>query len=133
MAQLCGCTRSKHLMTVAPDPSSSALTGAVDWLQGALLGSAATAAAVTAVGWVGLLMLSGRVDIRRGGTVMLGCFILFGASSIARGILTAVQSGAAPAGVIAAAPPPPNYPPSPPPKAQAAYDPYAGAAVGAAK
>lgn len=75
---------------VAPDPEGSGvIVGAVNWLQGTLLGTVATVAAVIAVASVGFMMLTGRIDWRRGGIVILGCFILFGAASIVAGIRTA--------------------------------------------
>ena len=69
------------------DPAgSSALVAALDWVQGTLLGNLATTAAVIAVAAVGFLMLTGRMDWRRGLTVVIGCFIIFGAVSIVAGI-----------------------------------------------
>lgn len=69
------------------DPQGSGvIVGAVDWLQGTLLGTVATTAAVIAVGVVGFMMLTGRVNWRHGAMVILGCFILFGAASIVAGI-----------------------------------------------
>ena len=69
------------------DPSGSGvLVSAVGWLQHTLLGTVATAAAVIAVATVGFMMLTGRINWRYGVTVILGCFILFGASSIVAGI-----------------------------------------------
>src|ERR1700749_2992741 len=66
--------------TFAADPAGSGvLIGAVGWLQGTLLGTAATLAAGIAVASVGLLMLTGRISWRHGATVILGCFIVFGA------------------------------------------------------
>ena len=71
----------------APDPAGSgAVVGAVEWLQGTLLGNAATAVAVIAVAAVGFMMLTGRINWRYGATVVLGLFILFGAVSIVGGI-----------------------------------------------
>ena len=71
----------------APDPAGSGpITGAVDWLQGTLLGNVATAVAVIAVASVGFMMLTGRVNWKYGATVVLGLFILFGAASIVGGI-----------------------------------------------
>lgn len=73
------------------DPAGSGvLVGAVRWLEGTLLGTVATVVAVIAVASVGFLMLTGRINWRYGATVILGCFILFGAASIVAGI----QSGA---------------------------------------
>lgn len=69
------------------DPQGSGpIVSAVQWLQGTLLGTVATVAAVIAVACVGLLMLTGRINWRYGAVVILGCFILFGAVSIVAGI-----------------------------------------------
>ena len=69
------------------DPQGSGvIVNAMRWLQGTLLGSVATAAAVIAIAVVGFLMLSGRINWRYGAIVILGCFILFGAASIVSGI-----------------------------------------------
>ncbi len=74
---------------VTLDPAGSgAITGALGWIQGTLLGSVATAVAVIAVASVGLLMLTGRMNWRFGATVVVGLFILFGASAIVGGIRT---------------------------------------------
>jgi len=70
-----------------PDPEGSgAIINAVNWLQGTLLGTVATVAAVIAVASVGFMMLTGRMNWRHGAVVILGCFILFGAASIVAGI-----------------------------------------------
>ena len=72
------------------DPQGSGvLVSAVNWLQGTLLGTIATVAAVIAVATVGFMMLTGRINWRYGVTVIIGCFILFGASSIVAGIHSA--------------------------------------------
>ncbi len=74
---------------VTLDPAGSgAISGALGWIQGTLLGSVATTIAVIAVASVGLLMLTGRINWRFGATVVLGLFILFGASAIVGGIRT---------------------------------------------
>ena len=76
------------------DPAgSSPLVGAVHWLEGTLLGTVATAAAVIAVAMVGFMMLTGRMNWRHGATVILGCFILFGAGAIVAGIQSAAGTG----------------------------------------
>ncbi|HYU96191.1 MAG TPA: TrbC/VirB2 family protein [Sphingomicrobium sp.] len=113
------------------DPGSNALTAALAWLQGTLLGTVATTVAIVAVAAVGFLMLTGRIDVRRAAQVVLGCFIIFGASTIAGGIIGALQGGDGEPATARAAPPPPALPP---PAAlqqasQSPYDPYAGAAV----
>lgn len=77
-----------------PDPEGSGvIVGAMEWLQGTLLGTVATVAAVIAVAVVGFMMLTGRMNWRHGGVVILGCFILFGAASIVAGIRTAAMGG----------------------------------------
>ena len=76
------------------DPAGSgAIVGAVHWIEGTLLGTVATVVAVVAVAVVGLLMLTGRMNWRYGATVIIGCFILFGATSIVAGIQAAANSG----------------------------------------
>jgi type IV secretion system protein VirB2 len=76
------------------DPAGSGpLVGAVHWLQRTLLGTVSTVVAVIAVATVGFLMLMGRINWRYGATVIVGCFILFGAASIVAGIQSTASSG----------------------------------------
>jgi type IV secretion system protein VirB2 len=71
----------------ALDPAgSNVVVGALTWLQGTLLGTFATVAAVIAIAAVGFMMLTGRLNWRHGATVVLGCFVLFGAGAIVAGI-----------------------------------------------
>ena len=80
--------------TVATDPAGSGpILGALQWVQGTLLGNLATTAAVISVAVVGLMMLTGRIDWKRGLTVIVGAFIVFGAAAIVAGI-KGVASGA---------------------------------------
>jgi type IV secretion system protein VirB2 len=73
--------------TAAGDPQGSGpIVAALSWLQGTLFGNVATAVAVIAVGMVGFMMLTGRMNWKHGATVILGCFILFGAGAIVAGI-----------------------------------------------
>lgn len=113
-------------LSLADPIGSSPIADAALWLQGTLLGTIATSVAVVAIASVGMMMLTGRVNLRRGVTVVLGCFILFGATSIAAGIRSAAfglggsdggvqQADESPAIVI--------------PKRAPNYDPYAGASV----
>ena len=102
----------------------NAIAAAVNWIQAVMLGTVATTVAVIAVASVGFLMLNGRIHYRRAGEVILGCFILFGASSMAQGIATFL--GSSPKGAEATAAPPPVYPVT-----NTQYDPYAGASPGA--
>ena len=76
------------------DPAGSGVfVSAVNWLQGTLMGTVATVAAVIAIAGVGFMMLTGRINWRYGATVILGCFILFGAASIVAGIRTTATLG----------------------------------------
>ena len=71
----------------AIDPAGSGvITGALSWIEGTLMGTVATVAAVIAIAACGFMMLTGRMSWRYGATVILGCFILFGAASIVAGI-----------------------------------------------
>lgn len=118
----------RYAATPLTDPQrSSALVHAIDWLQGVVLGSVANIIAVIAVAAIGFLMLTGRLDLRRGAVVVLGCFIIFGARVIALAISPAAT-------VISLSPDeadppaPPSAAPTPTPAHQP-YDPYAGASL----
>ena len=78
----------------AANPQGSGpIVAALMWLQGTLLGNVATAVAVIAVAMVGFMMLTGRMNWRFGATVIIGCFILFGAGAIVSGIQSAAAAG----------------------------------------
>lgn len=77
---------SAQAQDLADPAGSGPIVSAVHWLEGTLLGTIATTVAVIAVASVGFLMLTGRINWRYGATVILGCFILFGAASIVGGI-----------------------------------------------
>lgn len=116
-----------------PDQANPLVTAA-DWTQGVLLGSIATAVAVIAVAAFGLLLLTGRLSVRRGLTIVAGCFVLFGSKTIANGILAGFGAGAG--STLPNAIPPVTVEPSPlqsagplPVPSPTPYDPYAGAAV----
>jgi type IV secretory pathway VirB2 component (pilin) len=114
-------------MDQSAEPSAAV---AVNWIVSLLTGSAATALSVVAIAGVGALLLQGRVDVRRGVTVILGCFIIFGAPSIATGILSATRdTNTAPSIPPSAAPVYPAAPSTPPAQNQPSHDPYAGAAL----
>lgn len=115
--------------SLSDPPAQSSLMEAVAWIEGAALGSAATAIAVIAVAAIGLLMLSGRLELRRGLTVVFGCFLLFGAARIGAAIVGLSDADAA--GYAILQPPPSPLPPTTNAADQerTAYDPYAGASV----
>ena len=81
-----------HAQGTSP-AGSGPIVAALAWLQGTLLGNVATAVAVIAVAMVGFMMLTGRMNWRFGATVIIGCFILFGAASIVAGIQSAAAVG----------------------------------------
>jgi type IV secretion system protein VirB2 len=79
--------------TISDPQGSGVIVAAVRWLEGTLLGTIATVVAVIAVASVGFLMLTGRINWRYGATVIIGCFILFGAASIVAGIQSTASLG----------------------------------------
>jgi type IV secretion system protein VirB2 len=113
------------IISLADPQGSRPIVAAVQWLQGTLLGTIASTVAVVAIAWVGIAMLTGRVNLRHGATVILGCFTLFGATSIAEGIRSAIGQGE----VQDIASLPPTAPVVIPPRSDPGYDPYAGASV----
>lgn len=80
-----------HAQAPADPAGSSPLLAALQWVQGTLLGNLATTAAVIAVAVVGYMMLTGRLEWRRGLLVIVGAFVIFGASSIVAGIHALAQ------------------------------------------
>ncbi|MGQ0534167.1 MAG: TrbC/VirB2 family protein [Caulobacteraceae bacterium] len=71
---------------------SGPILAAIQWIQGTLLGNVATSVAVIAIAVVGFMMLTGRMNWRHGVTVIIGCFILFGAAAIVAGIQAAARA-----------------------------------------
>jgi type IV secretory pathway VirB2 component (pilin) len=128
---------SAHQSASLADPlGASVLIAAVNWLSGTLFGTLAIVLATISVAMVGLMLLSGRVDLRRGATVIIGCFILFGASSIAAGLRGAASGDGYTARRMPVIGPPPA--PTKPGNTQQPYsfdephdpfDPYGGASL----
>lgn len=119
---------SPHASLIDP-PAESAIAVGMAWVETTALGNVATAIAIVAVAAIGLLMLSGRLELRRGLTVVLGCFMLFGAASVGAALTGLGRAEGLPRAA---------YPPTPSPlpraatatdQSLAAYDPYAGASV----
>lgn len=119
------CTMLAPVIPSAPADQSSPFAVA-GWIEALVAGPAALAVATIALAWFGLSLLGGRISLRRGAMVVIGCFILFGAPSLARGLMglagNARDASAAPQAALVT--PPPPAPPMPPD-----FDPYAGAAV----
>lgn len=123
----------EELQVSLADPAGASFLAAANWVQDTLLGSLAVGLGAIAIASIGFAMLSGRIDVRRGLIIVLGCFILFGAKTIVAGLVGSVNrsdvtappiSSPVPvfAGANASAALPPSTPSTP-------YDPYAGASV----
>lgn len=84
--------QAAYAQSVNPQ-GSGPIVAALAWLQGTLMGNVATAVAVMAVAAVGFMMLTGRLNWRFGATVIIGCFVLFGAGAIVTGIQSATLGG----------------------------------------
>lgn len=121
-----------YATSLADPRGTSSLVAAAEWLEETLLGPVATGVALIAVAGVGYLTLSGRLHLRRGAEVLLGCFILFGAAAIAAGLREISSESASE--VITAGPIPiapyalPASQPTSTPR-NPGYDPYAGASL----
>lgn len=107
----------------ASNAEPGALTSAGDWVAGLLQGQLALTAAILAVAVVGLLMLTGQTDWRGAIKTTLGIAIVFGAPSLAAGLLNLPETES----VSALTSPPPTPPPTSMPATMA--DPYAGASL----
>lgn len=106
-----------------PQPTS-VLPSAADWVTGVILGSVGTSLCVIGIAIVGLMLMNGRLAVRKGLRVVAGCFILLGASTIANGLRElayTVTPEAVPLEITVT----PTRPPPPP----ANYDPYGRASV----
>lgn len=106
--------------------AETALPAAADWVTGTLFGDIAAILCVLAVAFVGLMLMTGRLAVRDGLRVVIGCFVLLGAPAIAAGLRSAAHDAggeATPVAPAIEAPPPAD--PLPP----ANYDPYAGASL----
>jgi type IV secretory pathway VirB2 component (pilin) len=73
-------------------PLGSPLGDAVAWLNQLMFGTLAVTLCVIAVATVGFLMLSGRLPVRQGLRVVVGCFILLGAPIIASTFTSAISA-----------------------------------------
>lgn len=107
------------------DPDAAVLANAAQWIEGTLLGSVAAALCIVAVAVLGMMMLSGRIPVREGMRVLLGCFLLLGAPAIAAGLMHSATTGP----LVVISPQSAPLPPLPKAPAPVPYDPYAGASV----
>lgn len=98
------------------------------WFEGVMLGDIALGLCVIAVAFIGALMLTGRLPVRQGGRVILGCFVLLGAPVIAAGFVdgggseVTYESSLQRTDYGSAAPSRTTFPPP-------SYDPYAAASL----
>ena len=83
-------------------PPAPVLPAAAQWLSGTLLGTVAITLCILAVAFVGLAMMSGRIAVREGIRVALGCFVLLGAPTIASGVESLAKDTVTPSSVSAA-------------------------------
>lgn len=116
-------------LSLTDPPAYSPIADGVVWVQGVALGSVSTTIAVIAVAAIGLLMLLGRLELRRGINVVGGCFLLFGASAIGTaitGLTGPVAMPRAPDATALSALPSVSQETAGP---VTFYDPYAGASV----
>ena len=79
----------------------SVVEASVGLVSGTLFGGVVITLCVLAVAFIGLLMLSGRVPVRTGFGVVLGCVVLLGAPVIAAGLMEQSTGGES---VVAEAP-----------------------------
>ena len=75
-------------MTPQPDSFSSGSA----WFQAVLSGAGVTGITAIAIAALGVVMMTGRIDLRRIGRAVLGAFLFFGASAIASEMLRSAQS-----------------------------------------
>ncbi len=114
-------------MNMPPGAGESTILGALRWVEAVVTGPLATGIAVLAVAGVGLFMLTGRIDYRRGIQTIVGCFVLFGAASISNGIIgySSLENGTS----VPIQMQMQMAPALPAPKKSDPYDPYAGASL----
>lgn len=80
-------TQSSLFAPAGGTPVGSSL----DWIGNLLFGEVAIGICVLAVAAIGALMLTGRLALREGFYVVIGCFVLLGAPTIAAGLMAAMS------------------------------------------
>lgn len=104
----------------------SALLGAGAWLDSLLDGQLPIVVCSIAMAVLGLAMFGGRLNIRRGAKLILGCFLVLGASTIATGLTQQSDNSIVEAEILVS---PSVAPDLPQKKSQQTNDPYAGASL----
>lgn len=98
------------------------------WIEGVMLGEIALGVCVIAVAFIGALMLTGRLPLREGMRIVVGCFVLLSAPVIAAGFF---GDGSGVVGPSSLSPPVSVQIDSPRPELPPTnFDPYAGASLG---
>lgn len=93
--------------------TSQPIGNSIGWLTNLLLGEVAVTLCIIAIALVGFSMLTGRLPLRRGAQVILGCVLLLAAPAIAAAMMAwaspagTARSNPAPAVVYEAQPRPP--------------------------
>ncbi|WP_333963801.1 TrbC/VirB2 family protein [Sphingomonas aurantiaca] len=93
-------------LSLADPGNSASLVAAATWVEALVTGTTATIVATIAVASVGFLMLQGRLPLRRGLVVVMGCFVIFGSGALAEGLLAVGQSASTFTSSDTIAPPP---------------------------
>ena len=106
--------------------NGTSLRDATAWLDTVLAGPLVLAICSIAIAVLGLAMFAGRFDVRRGAAVILGCFVVLGASSTGSGLVGRQSASTAAADASIANPPQPQMPQR---KDRKVDDPYAGASL----
>jgi type IV secretory pathway VirB2 component (pilin) len=118
-------------MGIAPSlfdaPTQHPIAASIDWINGALFGTLATSLCVMAIAILGMMLMAGRLSLRDALRMLIGCFVLLGAPTIALGLRGAVDGVSPPAASEAMSDPGAISQPAPLPPAN--YDPYAGASL----
>lgn len=82
-----------------PPSDGGAIAEAANWMASVLTGGVGTIVAILAVATAGFAMLLGRVSVRDGARVVIGCFVLFGAPLIGRELLGLARWSSGPVAV----------------------------------
>jgi type IV secretory pathway VirB2 component (pilin) len=97
-----------------------------EWISGTLFGDIAAILCVLAVAFVGITLMAGRLALRDGLRVAIGCFVMLGAPVIAAGLRSAavgaVSSPSLDSPTLGVSPMPAPLPPK-------NHDPYAEASL----
>lgn len=111
----------------APFAASGAtpIEAAAEGLNAFATGNLAIGLCVLAIAVIGLSMLSGRLSVRNGMRIVLGCFVLLGAPVIAAALMGLAGQGS----VVSAAQAPNETSQLRAPLPKSTYDPYAGASL----